>query len=391
MTCLPGILGRIIPDLAGGRFRIFLFQAALVFFLCAGGVALGAGLPPELSIREALQQEESKAKSRQESLRRLTEDEKRLDASLAKTEQDVLHLEKELEANRSRLAALASAGESTQRDYERLLTERRQTEMALTELLSVFWGLYVRRAGVGGRDLEQWPALDREYYWTAELFQAMEKRRRDLQGLETGMTDVLGRRDSIGREIAGQMALLDQRKEALLHERLKYSQGLSALRRQRQSEEADLQEVLAIIENLRTDLRSARDEGASIDGFKGKLPWPVAGKVVKKFNLSLAVPMRGLGIATGDEAEVRAVHGGKVMYQGTMRGKGHVVLVEHSGSYYSLYAYLASCSVSLGQQVSRGQPLGRSGFNPEINGYGLHFELRHQQAALNPEQWLEKG
>ena len=128
-----------------------------------------------------------------------------------------------------------------------------------------------------------------------------------------------------------------------------------------------------------------------MERFKGKLPWPVAGQVAKKFNLSLAVPMRGLGIATGDAAEVQAVHAGKVMYQGAMRGKGYVVLLEHSGSYYTLYAYLSSCSVSLGQQVERGQALGRSGFNAEINAYGLHFELRHQQAALNPEQWLERS
>ncbi|MCL1916379.1 MAG: peptidoglycan DD-metalloendopeptidase family protein [Desulfovibrionaceae bacterium] len=369
---------------------LLCFLAAPLCFFQAGGESRGAA-PGEPSLRETLSREEERARSRRESLRRLTEEEKRLDVSLAETEQAVLGLEKSLEECRGRLRALASAGESVHKEYEALLAERRQAESSLQELLSVLWGLYTRRISVGGRDLAQWPVLEREYYWTADLLQAVERRQEILKEKERGLAETIGKRDAIGREIAGQMALIDQRKEALLDERLKYEQGLALLRRQLKSEETELQELLALIANLNSGLRSAGEAAASLGRFKGTLPWPVAGKVVKKFNPALSVPMRGLGIATGVEADVRAVHAGKVMYQGAMRGKGYVVLLEHSDSYYSLYAYLSSCAVSLGQEIPRGQTLGRSGFNPEINGYGLHFELRHQQLALNPEQWLEKS
>ncbi|MDR2503617.1 MAG: peptidoglycan DD-metalloendopeptidase family protein [Deltaproteobacteria bacterium] len=345
----------------------------------------------ELSLRETLRQEEARARKRQESLKRLTEDEKKLDVSLAAAEESVLALEKNLEEYRARLANLASAGEGVRKDYERILTERRRTEAALRELLSTLWNLHVRRTGVSGRDLENWPGLDREYYWTAELLRAVEAYQETLREQESALAETVGRRDAIGRETSSQMAAIERRKTALLAERLKYEQRLAVLRRQRQTEESELQEVLALIESLNFDLRSSRAASSSLDRERGRLPWPVTGKIAKKFNLALLPPMNGLGISSSSGADVRAIHGGKVMHRGPMRGKGLVVLVEHGSAYYSVYAYLSDCTVSLGENVVKNQVLGRSGFYPDINNYGLHFEIWHQRAALNPEQWLEKG
>lgn len=59
-------------------------------------------------------------------------------------------------------------------------------------------------------------------------------------------------------------------------------------------------------------------------------------------------------------------------------GYGNYVMVTHyksSGVYFSLYAHLASISVSQGQSVNQGQQLGKLGDSGNSAGSHLHFEL----------------
>lgn len=59
-------------------------------------------------------------------------------------------------------------------------------------------------------------------------------------------------------------------------------------------------------------------------------------------------------------------------------GYGNYVMVTHntsSGTYFSLYAHLASISVSQGQSVTKGQQVGKLGDSGNSAGSHLHFEL----------------
>lgn len=367
---------------------IFLLFTALL--LAVSSRAASAAEDRASSLREALKIEESKAVSRQSGLKRLTEEEKRLDASLATAEASILALEKGLEESRGRLSGLAADGESAQKDHDRLLMEQQKTENALRELLTTLWSLHIRRAGVGGRDMELWPVIDREYYWTTELLKSIEAYQATLRARELEIAVVTEKRGAIGVEVAGQMALADREKTRLLAERLKYEQRLAEVRRQRKTAETELRDALRLIDELNFDLRGLRDASASLESVKGRLPWPTAGRIARKFNPSAPPPASGLGFATDGKSEVRAIHDGKVMFSDTMRGMGLVVVVRHGEEYYSVYAFLSDRSVSPGQDVSKGQTLGRSGYFPDLRGSGLYFEIRRRQAALNPEPWLEK-
>lgn len=344
----------------------------------------------EESLRETIRREEGRAKARQASLKRLTSEERQLDKNLAEAEEGILTLEKSMAEYRSRLASLAAAGESLQKDYDRLIPEQQKTEKALHELLSTLWGLHTRRASMGGRNLEHWPVIDREYYWTADLLKAIESYQENLYGQERDIAEVLAKREAISQEVAGHMFLIEQQKTRILGDRLKYEQRLAEVRRQRQSTEEELHAALKLMEDLNFDLKRLRESSVSIDQAKGSLLRPTTGRLVKKFDPSSPPPASGLGFATSENADVRAVHAGKVMFRDTMRGLGLVVVLQHGQEYYSVYAFLSDCAVSLGQNVSRGQILGRSGYYPAIRGSGMYFELRHRQVAVNPESWLEK-
>lgn len=369
-------------------FPAIIAAVLMAFCLVSAGVALAA---TESSIKSDLKKEEEKAKARQASLKRLTDQEKELDKTLAVAEKDILALEKKLAEHRKKLSSLASAGEATQKKYEQLLAEQKKTELAMREMLYTFWGIYTRRVSVGGRDLENWPALDREYYWTSDLMRAIELYRERLSAQEAELGVVIGERDTIGRDIAAQMAMIDQEKAKLLKDRIKYEQRLAGIRKDRQGAQAELNATLRLIEDLNFDLKNIKQASLSIDKSKGQLPWPTKGSIAQKYSVKGANPVRGVGFATTDGADVRSVHSGKVMFRDTMRGLGLVVVVQHGQDYFSVYAFLSDSSVSLGQTLNRGQVIGRCGYYPAIKGNGLYFELRHHQNALNPEVWLVKS
>jgi septal ring factor EnvC (AmiA/AmiB activator) len=67
---------------------------------------------------------------------------------------------------------------------------------------------------------------------------------------------------------------------------------------------------------------------------------------------------------------------------------GNLVILNHGGNHFSLYGYLGAMSVSVGQAVQEGQPLGQVGPSP-AGPPALYFEMRIDGRAVDPVQWLE--
>lgn len=69
-------------------------------------------------------------------------------------------------------------------------------------------------------------------------------------------------------------------------------------------------------------------------------------------------------------------------------GYGNYVVIQHDGTYSTLYGHLASVSVSAGQTVSQGQTLGYVGCTGFSTGFHLHFEIRVNGTKVDPMQYL---
>src|SRR5690625_2738190 len=94
----------------------------------------------------------------------------------------------------------------------------------------------------------------------------------------------------------------------------------------------------------------------------------------------------GMDIGVGIGSSVKAAASGVVSTVGSMGGYGNVVIISHSingKSYTTLYAHLNSQSVSVGQSVSQGQEIAKSGNTGASTGPHLHFEI-HQGGYGNP-------
>ncbi|MBI4266701.1 MAG: peptidoglycan DD-metalloendopeptidase family protein [Acidobacteria bacterium] len=126
--------------------------------------------------------------------------------------------------------------------------------------------------------------------------------------------------------------------------------------------------------------------------FRGALDWPVAGRVVGRFGqpsgpAGAATARNGIEVAAVEGTPVLAVHPGTVSYADAFTGFGNLVIVDHGDKNYSLYGYLASASVEVGDAVDSGAELGRVGSAP-AGPPGLYFEIRIDGRSVDPVQWL---
>ncbi len=130
---------------------------------------------------------------------------------------------------------------------------------------------------------------------------------------------------------------------------------------------------------------------------KGKLPWPLNGRVVSRFGLerhpqfNTITQNNGIEIApSGENREVQTVHSGKVVYADFFQGYGDLIIVDHGLNYYTLYGHLAEFLAQKGDVVKAGQPIGLAGDSGSLKGICLYLEIRSKTRALDPLQWLKK-
>ena len=137
-----------------------------------------------------------------------------------------------------------------------------------------------------------------------------------------------------------------------------------------------------------------KQAAAEFNNLKGKLLWPVKGKILrafgkikdKKYNTVISNP--GIDINAAAGTNVVASSTGEVAYISWLRGYGSFVILDHGGGYYSLYAHLDDIAVESGQFVIAGEIIGTVGETGSLLEPVLHFELRYGKEQLNPVPWL---
>jgi septal ring factor EnvC (AmiA/AmiB activator) len=125
----------------------------------------------------------------------------------------------------------------------------------------------------------------------------------------------------------------------------------------------------------------------------GRLDWPVDGMVLYRFGRvvnpnNTTTRWNGIGIAAPTGTAVRSVAPGTVVSVGQLGTYGLTVIVQHGAGDSSVYASLNSASVRTGSIVRKGDAIGTVGVSdPDLRPH-LHFEIRPQGRAVDPESWL---
>ncbi|WP_157954433.1 peptidoglycan DD-metalloendopeptidase family protein [Saccharospirillum mangrovi] len=116
--------------------------------------------------------------------------------------------------------------------------------------------------------------------------------------------------------------------------------------------------------------------------------WPHDGTIVRTFNANVS-DRKGVDIGGQFGDSVKAAAEGTVVYAGNgLPGYGNLIILEHSHSLLSAYAFNQELLVSEQDRVRKGQEIarmGRQGDQP-----GLHFEIRREGKPVNPEAYLPR-
>ena len=134
---------------------------------------------------------------------------------------------------------------------------------------------------------------------------------------------------------------------------------------------------------------SQHDGGGTLKNGDIQLNWPVTGGVVTS-----GFGQRGHGFHDGIDISapvgtpVRAAQDGEVIYSDVLRGYGNVIIVRHAQGFATVYAHNQSNRTYERQRVRKGDVIGSVGESGRTTGANLHFEVRQDNVARDPLQFL---
>lgn len=154
----------------------------------------------------------------------------------------------------------------------------------------------------------------------------------------------------------------------------------------------ELQQASSRVEEM---IRARKGGQAPTGGqVTGNYIWPASGPTTSPFGWRTH-PIFGnkrlhagvdIGADYGDS--VIAADGGVVITSGWISGYGKTVIIEHNGTYSTLYGHNSELLVSDGQVVRKGQLIARVGETGYTTGPVLHFEVRVNGAPNDPLGYL---
>lgn len=126
----------------------------------------------------------------------------------------------------------------------------------------------------------------------------------------------------------------------------------------------------------------------NFDGKKGSARAPVSGNVLHRFGEKQNAngTYRGMVFKARSGATVVAPFDGQIVFTGSFRDYGNMVLIKHKNGYISLIAGLGKVNASLNQTAIRGEPIGTM---PEAGNGEAYVELRDSDAKpIDPANWF---
>lgn len=354
-----------------------------------------------------------------ESLRKELEDRKALSKQLKGREKDILGQLRDTEKNlsltvrylkaleRRRQSVVSDLGDATSeltRTAAQLSADRRRLAWRLREIYKRgrSWDFeYVLSARSFGDLVARTYYLARIAQEDRQRILLTTARRTAVQDTKTRLESRKRELDRLSRETQRErrsLAQLTAQRRTLLNK----IRGDAKANEQAQSElERASRRIQGLIETLERQ-RLARERGApgelplfgDFSKNKGRLAWPVNGKVVHTFGsqtnprFGTVTFSSGIDIAASFGTPIAAVAAGRVDYVNWLEGYGKCAIINHGGGFYTLYAHASEITVPVGKNVIAGEIIGRVGDTGSTIGTVLHFEIRRGKEALNPIDWL---
>ncbi len=387
-------------------------------------VLLAAGWGRCADVKEELQGINKEIREKKLLLKKNRKVETQVSSDLEKSERKLREKEASLSALERDMRGVETSLESTRKLIEKVRddAERKRQQIRL-RLASLY------KAGeIGGVRVffssESFPqTIENMRYMKAVLehdrglFNDYNSRVEQLKVLKASLEQDVGRKERIKESI-------EAKKQEIVADRREKSAYLVKLREDKKTYLASLRELeanarrlQAMIERLEAKSRrgyTVKKENkqnkqnkqlltapslppAADKGFgsqKGRLAVPARGRIIDGFGrhkhpeFNSFTVSNGISIAAPSGADVHAVYDGQVIFADYFKGYGNMVIIDHGGGFFSLYAHAARILKKVGATVSRNDVVAIVGDVDSSKGPMLYFEIRYQGKPVDPAPWF---
>jgi septal ring factor EnvC (AmiA/AmiB activator) len=277
-----------------------------------------------------------------------------------------------LQSERSALAAQARAAYMIGRQEQLKLLLKQSDPASLGRTLT-YYGYFAEERS------SRIDAIQQNVTRLQQLVVEIDQQTTQLQALE----------NDASREMAGLQHARADRADALAGLTKQVASGnqeLANLKREEQAVESLVAELARMLRDFPVDATQ------SFDHMRGKLPWPVPGRVTAHYqeqhaNSAPGMRWNGEMIEAERGAKVRAAYFGRVVYADWLQGLGLLLIIGHSGGYMTLYGHAEVLYKSVGDWVAPGDVIAALS---DANGSApqLYFEIREGRKTVDPKLWL---
>lgn len=386
MKRVPGISGRRFSRLLVLLLALPLCEAYAADELDASRARLDQLQKQIRSTLEGLQEKQAESGALADDLERLGTEVRRIERLEKKSQRQLAELTAQIEAKRLALDRLDDMRAGTEQQIRRRLAVLYKTgEVGLVRALLAAsedpgdiaekYAFFTRMVRHDRSLLSQYRSQMHEHRAALE----------DLEVMEQKQSAVVQRRS---REQA-ELQKARRSKKVLLAEVKRDAASLEKVLEELRAKAARLNEL---VKKLETDQTQPYTENlAGLLALKGRLLWPVAGKLRVGFGtnrhgeLGTLIESHGFDIEAAVGTPVNAAANGKVIFANTLRGYGKLMIIDHGSKYYTLYAHMARFTKQVGDPVAAAEVIAYSGFEGRD---AVYFEIRQGGKPLDPGDWL---
>lgn len=287
-----------------------------------------------------------------------------------------------------------SAYQSGRQEYLKLLLNQESPEQ-LSRTLTYYD--YLNRARV-----EQIQGFNDTLQQLAQVEQRIERQQQQLQAHRTQLDQRLSELATLRKQRQQTLARINteytdrnKRLSAREQEREQLARLLQTIEETlaRQAREAELERQRAQARHPDTGqlVSTGTVYGGPFSKARGKLPWPVDGRLVAHYGTPRSSDSRtkwdGVLIGAPAGTQVHAIHGGRVVFADWLRGAGLLVILDHGSGYLSLYGHNQSLLKKAGDLVEAGEPIATVGSSGGQEIPALYFAIRQAGQPSDPAQW----
>jgi murein DD-endopeptidase MepM/ murein hydrolase activator NlpD len=116
---------------------------------------------------------------------------------------------------------------------------------------------------------------------------------------------------------------------------------------------------------------------------------PSRGSISSGFGMRWGKMHKGIDIAASLGASINSVLAGIVTFTGWQEGYGNVIIINHGEGLETAYAHCSVISVKRNEAIKLGEKIGEVGSTGHSTGPHLHFEVRENGVAINPQKYIK--